>query len=246
MRAVTFSTPKVNKAMNEHFVNTFSNTEGDPTAGQSIRHSPDEQAGTCTRGNGQQNVQTIFMTPDEEILHTVTGYIDADELLNEMDFALRLFNAQSESSEPQMMVSNAHRERMLDAGFSEDEVENRSPFSGVEVTMRLPTFGEVNGSGSRETGQSSTPFSGFTRRAFLTDNKFSMNYPLISRSEFEQDPGLMVGNGTSFFSSSSNSSGMPGSMGIRMGDQKQLPMQFPMQHSGQALQRLQSLQRNRR
>jgi len=91
MRTVTFSDRNLQNMLNQNFVNTFNNTEGDPTAGQSIQHRPSDPAGSCIRGNGKQNVQTIFMTPAGEIFHVATGFLSSEDLFKEAQFSLDLF-----------------------------------------------------------------------------------------------------------------------------------------------------------
>ena len=91
MRTVSFSNQSVRSLLNQEFVNTFTNTTGDPTAGKSIWHSPKDLPGQCARGVGGQNVQTIFMTPEGKIFHAANGFLSADDLLNEVKFAKELF-----------------------------------------------------------------------------------------------------------------------------------------------------------
>ena len=216
MRTVSFSNPEIRSLLNNYFVSTFTNTEGDPTSGMSIRHRPSDPAGSCIRGNGKQNLQTIFMTPDGEIFHVATGFVPPDELVDEIKFALQLFrkisNSQTENAEA--IVSIAHRNRLKDLGFSDDEINARP---GLESFMQLMPNTNANFS-SQKNNRSSTRnkrfspdtvtqenvFSGFIKRQILEDSQFMVNSPLMDYRKFESDPGQLVGNGKSFFASSSS------------------------------------------
>jgi len=91
MRTVSFSQPQVNQTLSNDFVCFTTSTEGDPSAGQSIRHRPKDPAGPCVRGNGQQNVQTLFLTPEGEIFHAASGYLAPEDMLAELEYARELF-----------------------------------------------------------------------------------------------------------------------------------------------------------
>jgi len=197
MRTVTFSNQKIQDALNDNFVNTFINTTGDPTAGMSIDHSPSDRAGNCVRGNGKQNVQTLFLTPEGEIFHAATGFLSSEDLLTEVSFATDLFEQVEQSEDVARTVAGEHRRRLVEAGFSEDEMNDRSPMAAMRMMAS-----QMNQSQDRR----SDPFAAFSKRQFLTDNKFSMKHPMMNIEEFQSDPTSLVGNGKSFFSSSSSSS----------------------------------------
>lgn len=206
MRTVSFSDPRVQNVFNQQFVNTFTNTYGDPTAGQSVGHRPNEPAGMCIRGNGKQNIQTIFMTPVGEIFHVATGYLSADDLLVESKFALELFDnlrKQEPDSRAQRVVES-HRDRLL--------ANNLKPRSGNEMSELFKAATQMNpgsgnrfrGSGSKNAGPGAGLFQSMINRQFQGDQQFSMDHPLITYQRLEQDPTTLVGNGNSFFASSSS------------------------------------------
>lgn len=204
MRTVTFSKPAVQQLLNRNFVNTFTNIEGDPTAGRSIKHSPRDFPGNCTRGNGEQNVQTIFMTPKQEIFHVITGFLNGDELADEIRFAMDLYQQMNKSPDKAaQLISANHKQRLLNAGFSEQQIANRSPFGNLDMTALQ---GQGSGSRGSTSSQPADAFRFFSDKQILNDSKFCMNNPLITRDELESDPGALVGRGTTFFSSSSNGS----------------------------------------
>ena len=212
MRTVSFSSPDVRNLLNNQFINVFTDTTGDPTAGRSIGHAPGEPAGFCIRGNGQQNVQTIFMTPAGEIFHVATGFLSPEELATEVRFALQVFHRiSSVVSDNRKIVVDAHRQRLSDSGFDSNQISSRIPMQMMMSGTEMPGMSQLPSSGDNPAGKLSAPdmdnvFSGFVRQQFLTDNRFSMDYPLITWKSLQEDPAKLVGNGQSFFSSSSSGS----------------------------------------
>jgi len=215
MRTVSFSQPDVCNLLDKDFVCYHTSTEGDATAGMSIRHSPGDPAGTCIRGNGPQNLQILFLTPEGEIFHVVSGFVPADELKQELMFAKSLFDeikrsASKSNVRPETIVVDSHRTRLANFGFSEDQIESRGlglmtggmSMPGMEAIMNQA--GQMARSGSQPVaGQSGSVFDSMIRGQVLTDHQFCMRYPLTSSEEFERDPTPLVGNGKSFFMSSS-------------------------------------------
>lgn len=206
MRTVSFSQPQTRRFLNQNFVNTFDNTTGDPTSGKSIWHQPGDPSGMCIRGNGKQNVQTLFLTPSGNIFHVATGFLSPDDLLAESKFAFQLY--QKLNREPQIDgndVVEAHRHRIETAGYPKKNVQQASPVA----QMMKQGFPQVSGNVIKD-----VPFFGsnrpgnfmdlMIRQQILQDQKFSIQYPLMSWEQFERDPKTLVGNGQSFFSSSSS------------------------------------------
>ena len=214
MRTVSFSDKKVQKVFNTKFVNTFTNTVGDPTAGQSIKHRPNESPGPCLRGNGKQNVQTIFMTPEGEIFHVATGYQSSEDLLEESQFALDLFQQirARDLDDQKSIVVNAHQKRLASPNKNQ-----RSPLSEFDsvVSKFMPqqNFGSST-RGNRfnnripgmNRGVMNIPgmemMNGFTGFGVDGDQRFSIEHPMITHKELERDPAKLVGEGSSFFASS--------------------------------------------
>ena len=113
MRAVTFSTPKIQDTINDHFVALTTNIAGTELAGDSIVHSPSDQPGSCVRGNGRQNVQTIFLTPDLRVMHAVTGFVSPEELYEEMEFVAAIKKQMDDNPESEAKtVREMHRDRL--------------------------------------------------------------------------------------------------------------------------------------
>ena len=198
MRTVSFSQPKASDTLNNHFVNTFSNTYGDPTAGMSIRHQPDEPAGNCIRGNGKQNVQTIFMTPQGEIFHVATGFLSGEDLSDEAQFALEVFDEikNMDTSDAKMRVADIHHSRKQNSS---------APSNNFGISGGIQGFPK-QGSGNRNMPDFSNMMAQFQLGQMNSDNDFSVRYPMMNYKDLEDDPAKLVGNGKSFFSSSSSSS----------------------------------------
>ena len=209
MRTVSFSEPSVQNLLNRNFVNTFSNTRGNPTAGQSINHRPSDPAGFCIRGNGQQNVQTIFMTPEGEIFHVATGFLSADDLIDEANFALTLFDdmKQNRDSNNASLVAQSHRNRLKQLGFDDSDINDVSGMSRIMKMANNLGSGSRVPMGGRQSGNlvpGGDVFQPFIERQIIGDHQFSIKYPLITGAQLEQDPAKLVGNGQSFFASSSS------------------------------------------
>lgn len=188
MRTVSFSDRNVRNLLNKNFINTFTNTTGDPTAGRSIWHQPDDSPGQCARGVGSQNVQTIFMTSEGKIFHAANGYLSAKDLLEEVHFAKDLF-AQIEDSEgsAEDLVRQVHEDRLEELGFDAQEIDEAKSGKAPSAFGFVP---QVN---------SGNIFEGKTRRAQLMGNAFSIKHPLMDYRKFEKDPTPLVGRGKSAF-----------------------------------------------
>ena len=207
MRTVSFSNPELQRTLNNHFVNTFTNTHGDPTAGKSIKHSPNESPGPCIRGNGKQNVQSIFMTADGEIIHVATGYQSADDLIDESKFALALFNKikMKDHDQQRQIVVAKHRSRL-----DEDSSSGRSPLSEFDsIAEKFARFSNPRQSKTRNGRSTRNPsfpgmemMNGFVNGSTNRDQQFSIEHPMLTHKQLEANPAKLVGNGSSFFASS--------------------------------------------
>lgn len=188
MRTVSFSNKAVRSLLNKDFINTFTNTTGDPSAGKSIWHSPEDLPGSCARGVGGQNVQTIFMTPDGKIFHAANGYLSPDDLLDEINFAKDLFTQIKESPvQASSIVRQAHRDRLEELGYSEDQIEAAQ--SG-KPSMTMDLVKDI---------EPGNIFAGKTKKEVLMGNAFSIKHPLMDYRKFEKDPTQLVGKGKSSF-----------------------------------------------
>lgn len=83
---MSFSNKDVQESLKKNFVCVVENTAGDEVAGSSYAHSPKDPPPTCIRGNGEHNLQMLFLTPKGELLHGVAGFVEPRDLLDEIAF----------------------------------------------------------------------------------------------------------------------------------------------------------------
>jgi hypothetical protein len=176
MRTVSFSSDPVQEALKTKVVPAFVNTTGTPATGASCKHAPNEAAGMCTPGIGHQNVQCLFLTPEGEIFHAVSGHQGPKAMAEELDYASRLFAQMKEDPEQARdLVVNRHRATLTALG----EPEN----GGLDM------MGMLDGS--------------FRRRK---DAQFCVDHPLMGWEALERRPQLLVGNDKTFFASKASGS----------------------------------------
>jgi hypothetical protein len=212
MRTVSFSSAPVRELLNSRFENSFLSSLGDSSAGSSVGHAPTDSPGSCSRGIGRQNVQCLFMTPDGRVFHASSGFRSSDDLLTELQFALKTFEAiQKSPDEAPAIVTQVHKQRLLDGGFSEEQIRRpaNSPFA---LMASLSDLGRPSQAGSQLTPVDGV-FAAKTRQAELADGQFMMTHPLILFAEFLKDPRQLTGNESSAFSSTSNGSASGGKIG---------------------------------
>ena len=167
----------------------------------------------------------IFMTPEGEIFHVACGFLSPENMHEEASFALQLFEGlkkELKSDERSSLVAETHRRRLEELGLANQQVgvagmlEAMRNGNGFQGTGRTPRNGSssrnhlMNGIGNRSFGGNNAfgnVFEGFARDQFVRDNRFSMDYPLMTHQQLERDPTRLVGREKSFFSSSSNSFG---------------------------------------
>ena len=206
MRTVSFSASDVRKLLDEKFVCLRLNTRGDPSAGESLSHRPHDPAGPCIRGNGQQNVQVLFLTPSGEIFHVLTGFVGPDDLQSELEFALATYDKLChEAGDRQTAVRDAHVSFLRQAGFSDAEIKrpaNDPAALSAGITAGLPVLadGRLSFDGA---------FDRLVKSHVLADHQFAIDHPLLAITALK--PETLVGNGKSFFGSTSFANTPPGS-----------------------------------
>ena len=174
MRTVSFSSDPVQETLKTKFIAAVVNTTGTPATGASCKHAPNEQAGMCTPGIGHQNVQCLFLTPEGEIFHAVTGHQSPKALAEELTYAERLFAKIKENPEQaRELVVERHRATLAALG-------GPAQFGPDMMT------GMLDGS--------------FRRRK---DTQFCVDHPLMSWNDLQRRPELLVGNEKTFFASKS-------------------------------------------
>jgi hypothetical protein len=90
---VTLANADVQKALDKDFVCSWSDATGDPEIGVSFAHSPKEKARPLDRGNGEHNVQILFLTPTREVFHAVVGYVEPKAFVQELALARKVYAA---------------------------------------------------------------------------------------------------------------------------------------------------------
>ncbi|MHC4876980.1 MAG: hypothetical protein ACYTGL_10810 [Planctomycetota bacterium] len=209
---MSFSSAPVRDLLNTRFENSFLSSIGESSAGSSVGHAPTDSAGPCSRGIGRQNVQCLFMTPDGRLFHTVSGFRSPDDLLLELQFALKTFESIRKSpGEGPAIVAQVHKQRLLDGGFSEEQIRRpaNSPFA---MTRALSDLGRPSQGGSSLSSVEGA-FAAKTRQAELADGQFMMSRPLIPFADFLKNPRQLTGNESSAFSSTSNGGASGGKIG---------------------------------
>lgn len=202
MRTVSFSDKSVQKRLKEDFICLRLNTRGDPTAGESFSHAPQDPAGPCLRGNGRQNVQILCLTASSEIFHVLTGFVGPEDLKSELQFALLAYSKlATERNDRHVVVRRAHIEFLRKAGFSDAEVERPTSDFGALLASMEPSLPVSNGLSVNRM------LEGAARSHVLADHRFAIERPLLPMAEFK--PETLVGNGKSFFGSTSSGNVWP-------------------------------------
>ena len=115
MRTVTFSRPTVQALLDDRFVSTWFNQapdifpegSGDP---QKTAY-PQNYYDKFPDGAGGANVKLFFCTPDGKIVHFTQGYLKAETLKVEAEFALRLLKMKKPTK---ARLKAAHQARVKD------------------------------------------------------------------------------------------------------------------------------------
>ena len=192
MRTVSFSPAKIRNALNRDFVCHMINTEGDPSSGASQVHAPGYEPGRVGDGIAKQNVQLLFMTPKGEIFHTASGFQSAEKLEKELVFSKKLFADIRKSPETaEQIVRKKH------------QVRREQEAAGQRTMMRNPRS-------FQQAFDAHRAFSRLSRLKNDHDYEFSQEHPMLPIEQLQQNPRLLVGNGTSAFASGSASGGSIG------------------------------------
>jgi hypothetical protein len=198
MRTVSFSDSGVQKLLSDQFICLRLNTRGDPTAGESFSHAPQDPAGPCVRGNGQQNVQVLILTADGEIFHVTTGFVGPEDLQTELKFALATYGKLTHrQADRPGLVRDAHFEFLRQNGYSKAEIERpaddfRAMFDRVAPKLPVDGDGRLAFDGVLQ---------GAVKSHVLADHRFVIEHPLLPMASFK--PETLVGSGKSFFGSTS-------------------------------------------
>lgn len=200
MRMGSYAHPEVQALIRAQFVPLSQNMENLPGAGSSVGHLPSDAPGFCTSRIAHQNCQALFLTPKGEFFHVATGYLSPQELMAEMQFASALFGEmKKQPKQARELVANAHRNRLTQLGFTENDLKKPAdPFNLRLQESGIPPLGEGALGGDL--------FQQMARQRVLADQRYMIEYPLISHAEFERDPSPLVGKADLVFQSG-NASG---------------------------------------
>jgi hypothetical protein len=206
MRTVSFSSEPVRRLIDEAFVCSVENSKGQASTGASFSHAPRDPAGPCLRGNGQQNVQLYFATPEGELFHVLSGFVGPEDLQRELEFALRshwaIANQESRQERKEALIA-VHREFLKQQGHTDAEIDAAG--DGF-ASLRDLTAGfdprDFQPERLAELAQPDAVFAKFAKVQTLSDHRFAMEHPLLPVSEFR--PEMLVGSGQSFFGSTSS------------------------------------------
>lgn len=211
MRTVSFSNDQIQNAFNNDFVSCYTNTEGDPSAGGSIRHNPEDSAGPCGPTAGRQNVQTFFLTPDNKIFHVAGGFRSAKDLLDDIKFAKQIYaKIKASPDQADQIVADFHTDRLKKLGFSKSDLAKNDRLGNQMLGMPTPSdmgfdLGKLTGQSGRRNGNKAFDmFAQMTKQRVFEDSKYLIQNPLIDRQSFENNPQKLTGNGKTFFASQGN------------------------------------------
>ena len=215
MRTVSFSNAQVQDVLNKEFVCCSTNTLGDRSAGASLAHAPTDPPGPCGRGAGRQNIQVVFLTPEGQVFHVVSGYLDSVALLDEITFAREIWMEVNEAeSEAKEVVENKHQQRLDSLGYTNREIRGVGTpnfelrlkgLSPADLGFEFPKL-----PGLELPGGTPLPFGeDLSRLRTLKDHHYAMHHPLIPYRQFDQKVSELVGEGVSFFGSHSALNGIP-------------------------------------
>jgi hypothetical protein len=177
---VSLSNEEVRQLLNDKFVCLWMNIKDDPAAGSSLAHPPTDQAKDMLRGLGEHNNQILMTTPDGKIINALAGYIGPEDLVEEIQFAVTNLAGLSKGSEAAKKTALAKTHRKF-----ADELDKR------QAPEHLRSMAEVFGKVKRVGPQRGAD-----------DHRFTAQYALLPVKSFTT--ALMVGNGSSSFSSAVN------------------------------------------
>lgn len=108
---MTLSDRSVRRLLQRSFRCTWIHTGDDEAAGSSVAHEPGDAAGSCIRGNGEHNVQLLLLTPDGQVVSGLAGYLDAEAMVEELEFALDAWERARDEEEPAALLAELHQAR---------------------------------------------------------------------------------------------------------------------------------------
>lgn len=86
MRTGVLKDKQVGKTLNEKFVCSWKNIEGESTCGSSYAHEPTDKPGVCSPGDGEHNTQICVFTSDGRLLDVMAGYQSPEFLKSQLEW----------------------------------------------------------------------------------------------------------------------------------------------------------------
>jgi len=201
MRTVSFSSPAVQEQLNRDFVCVTSDITGRRLTGQSLKHRPSDPPGPCLRGNGAQNVQVLFLTPEGQVFHAIVGYIDGSDLLRELEFAKEIdAGFRQTRDDPREYLRSVHRQRLESEGRGRGAADPATEGLAA-IGSFLPPFG---GRGSDAAAFANPMLDLMTQGARFQGHQYCLRHPLQDWQQLDRDPAPLVGSGQTFFASMSS------------------------------------------
>ena len=122
MRTVTFSNRRIVAELKKNWHCVWKNLGGEKAAGSSFAHSRKDPAPSCARGNGEHNVQILFLDSQGRLLNLVAGYLGADDLMKELERSTKLARAivGKKENAAEVLVRDAHKKAHGDLKQTKD------------------------------------------------------------------------------------------------------------------------------
>lgn len=118
MRTGVLKDKSVSKVLNEKFVCSWKNIDGESTCGSSYAHEPSDKAGTCFTGDGEHNTQICIFTADGKLLDVMAGYQTAADLAAELEWVWKEMRPIATNAKLADEVKKGMLQRVVDARVS--------------------------------------------------------------------------------------------------------------------------------
>jgi hypothetical protein len=118
--------------LRSRFVCGYRNIIDQPYAGNSGAHSPSGNAVDTTNGAGSHNLQLFVLNPDGTVLHCLPGYWNAEDLVEELQLAMKLNDVWQSGMTPPQKAQYFERLQMAHIGNHSSEMVSRSELQGFD------------------------------------------------------------------------------------------------------------------
>ncbi len=118
MRTGVLKDKAVGKVLNEKFVCSWKNIDGESTCGSSYAHEPTDKPGACMTGDGEHNTQICVFTADGKLLDVMAGYQTPADLGAELEWAWKELRPIATNDKVADEVKKGMLQRTVDARVS--------------------------------------------------------------------------------------------------------------------------------